>query len=138
MANVASFSSEVLKEKLKEPLALTSAKQGKQIWDALVVMGMCLLDTSEKVGSLVEKIDGNGKIGLSDKVGEIDRKVTSLSEMKEVVDTLKIRKSDTSSDPYLKTVRWFVDKVLPSLVTSLLTVLALILYLSANHIQFGK
>jgi len=93
------------------------------------------VDVSAKVDRLIIKVEGNGKKGLADEVEDINRRLLPLTVLTE---NLRLRSADNSNDPFAKLIRWFVDKIIPPLLVSLITAATMLVYLTINHVTFGN
>jgi len=130
-----SYFIQALKSKITEPLAQGEAGGKEQLFALIVLSASCLIDISDKVDGLTEKVNGNGHPGLIDEMESVKRELASVLPF---ITSCRTRKSDNSEDSFSKMTRWFIDKVLPSLIVSLITAATVFTVLVANHVNFGK
>jgi hypothetical protein len=131
------FSTEILKEKLKNSLAKEVTEQIPQIWELLSTIGLCLVDTSSLLTRVLDKVEGNGTLGLIDQVKTLTIKIDDhLSD--HLKDSEPIQPEKSNKDSFKLFVTWFSDKILPSLLVSLITVAFMLAYLAWNHIQLSN
>lgn len=111
----------MLRERLKTPIKTTA-----QAHLLLGDIGLLVVDLSDKVYRLDEKVYGNGKVGMAMQVtgltGRVDEIHELVTKMSPVVEKVKLRATDRDapkdSDWFRIVVRYFVDKILPALLIS--------------------
>lgn len=111
---------ELLADALRNPV--TSARQSYYILERLA---LCFVSVARDVKNLTVEVYGNGTPGgIKEEIRSLNRDIAFIKDaIERLSKDSKPDEKKEDSDWFRSTIRWFIDKVLPYFVTSLLTLI---------------